>query len=266
MLSTEFSWTRWELHPSVVIGVAALAATYGWALGPLRRRLGAPPATMGQLAAFGASLLVLLVSLNGPLHDLSEQYLFSAHMVQHLLLTLAVPSFMLAGTPGWVVDWVTRPPSMAAAARLLTVPLVAFLLPNFVLGVWHLPGPYDSALEHHWLHIVMHLSLMVSAGILWWPVLSPTARFPRLHYSGQMLYLFALGLPMSLIGALITLAEHPIYRWYAAVPRLYPLSVVQDQRLGGLIMWVPGMLVFWGAMTIVWFRWAAREADPPILS
>jgi cytochrome c oxidase assembly factor CtaG len=93
-------------------------------------------------------------------------------------------------------------------------------------------------------------------------VLSPTPSLPRLHYSGQLLYLFALGLPMSLIGALITLAESPIYQGYVNAPRLFGLTVVQDQRLGGLIMWVPGMLVFWGAMTLVWFRWAGREADP----
>ena len=260
-MTPEFSWSRWEFHLSVLTGVALLLAAYAWFLGPLRRRLGAPPATAVQITAFVGSLSVLLVALNGPIHDLSEHYLFSAHMVQHLLLTLAFPPLMLIGTPGWVVESVTRPAAVRRVARLLTRPLVAFLVPNFVLGIWHFPGPYDAALERHWLHIVMHLSLMVVAGMLWWPVLSPTARFPRLHYSGQMLYLFALGLPMSLIGALITLAEEPIYRWYLNAPRIFALDPVQDQRLGGLIMWVPGMLVFWGAMTVVWFRWAGREAD-----
>ena len=260
-MSPQFSWTHWDVHPSVVFGVVALLGLYAWLAGPLRRRLDAAPATAGQIASFVGSLVVVLLALNGPLHDLSEHYLFSAHMVQHLLLTLAVPPLMLAGIPGWTVEWITKPAPVRAVARLLTRPLVAFLLPNFVLAVWHFPGPYDSALEHHSIHIAMHLSLMVSAGMLWWPVLSPTPLFPRLHYSGQMLYLFALGLPMSLIGALITLAEQPIYQWYVHAPRLFALSAVEDQRLGGLIMWVPGMLVFWGAMTVVWFRWADREVD-----
>lgn len=246
----------------MVLGVAAALALYVWFVGPVRRRLGTERVTAGQVAAFAGSLAVLLVALNGPIHDLSEHYLFSAHMVQHLLLTLVAPPLMLMGTPGWIVDWITRPAAVRRAAGLFTRPLIAFLLPNFILAVWHFPGPYDAALSRHSLHIVMHLSLMVSAGMLWWPVLSPTPVFPRLHYSGQMLYLFALGLPMSLIGALITLAERPIYQWYVTAPRLFGLSPVEDQRLGGLIMWVPGMLVFWGAMTVVWFRWAAREADP----
>jgi len=115
-----------------------------------------------------------------------------------------------------------RDPYLAAAGAsrrdTLHPALVAFLIPSFVLGVWHFPAPYDAALASHGLHIVMHLSLMVSAGMLWWPVLSPTPALPRLHYSGQMLYLFALGLPMSLIGAMITLAERPVYRWYLAAP------------------------------------------------
>lgn len=260
-MTPEFSWSRWEFHLSVLLGLAGLLATYAWFLGPLRRGLGAAPATARQVTAFLASLAVLLVALNGPIHDLSEHYLFSAHMVQHLLITLVAPPLMLIATPGWVVEWIARPRPVRRVIGVLTRPLVAFLIPNFVLAVWHFPGPYDAALEHHGLHIVMHLSLMISAGMLWWPVLSPTPIFPRLHYSGQMLYLFALGLPMSLIGALITLAERPIYQWYVQAPRLFGLSPVEDQRLGGLIMWVPGMLVFWGAMTVVWFRWAGREAD-----
>ncbi|MBI4419636.1 MAG: cytochrome c oxidase assembly protein [Gemmatimonadetes bacterium] len=261
MPSAEFSWTHWTWNPSTVVGVAVLGALYFLCAGPISRKANAPRVTPASAAAFGTALAVLLVALNGPIHDLSERVLFSAPMVQHLLLTLAVPPLLLAGTPGWIVERLTRPAPVRRIAAFLTRPLVAFLLPSFVLGLWHFPGPYDAALANHALHIVLHLSLLVAAGMLWWPVLSPTPALPRLHYSGQMLYLFALGLPMSLIGSLITLAEEPIYRGYLAAPRLFGLSPAQDQRLGGLIMWVPGMLVFWGAMTVVWFRWAAREAD-----
>ena len=252
----------WHWNASTVLGAAMFLGIYLWLIGPVRRRLRTAPATPAQVASFGAALAILLVALNGPLHDLSEQYLFSAHMVQHLLLVLAVPPLILMGTPGWIVDRVTRRAPVHRLSAWLTGPLVAFFLPNFVLGLWHFPAPYDAALANHRLHVTMHLSLMVSAGMLWWPVVSPTPALPRLGYAGQMLYLFSLGLPMSLIGALITLAERPIYRWYVNAPRLFPgLTPLEDQRLGGLIMWVPGMLVFWGAMTIVWFRWAAKEAD-----
>ncbi|HXV87048.1 MAG TPA: cytochrome c oxidase assembly protein [Gemmatimonadales bacterium] len=259
--AADFSWTAWDLHPSTVAGVAVLAACYGWFAGPLARRLGRPSVSARQVSAYLASLGVILAALNGPLHHLSDEYLFSAHMVQHLLLTLLVPPLFLAGLRGWMVDHVTRNPGIFRAARLLTRPVIAFAVPNAVLAAWHFPGPYGVAMEDHDVHIAMHLSMMVTAGMLWWPVLSPTKRLPRLGRPLQLLYLFALGLPMSLIGAMITLADHPLYEFYVSAPRLFGLSPLEDQRIGGLIMWVPGMLVFWSAMTVVWFRWSAEEPE-----
>jgi len=95
---------------------------------------------------------------------------------------------------------------------------------------------------------------------MWWPVLSPVPELPRASYPIQMVYLFLLGLPMSLVGAMITLADSPIYQFYVEAPlRVWGLSPVADQQYGGLMMWVPGTLWFWGAMTVIWFRWAARD-------
>jgi putative membrane protein len=257
----EFSWTNWDLHPSTVIGVLALGAVYAWFAGPVRRRLQAPEVAPRQVVAYAGSLLVILGALNGPLHHLSDEYLFSAHMVQHLLLTLLVPPLFLAGLSGWMVDYATRDHRVFTVARFLTRPLIAFVVPNAVLAAWHFPGPYGLAMESHDVHIVMHLTLMVTAGMLWWPVLSPTEGLPRVSRPMQLLYLFALGLPMSLIGAFITLADHPLYEFYVTVPRLFGLDPLEDQRIGGLIMWVPGMLVFWSAMTVVWFRWSHEERE-----
>ena len=96
---------------------------------------------------------------------------------------------------------------------------------------------------------------------MWWPVLSPVPELPRLHYAGQMLYLFLLGIPMSVVGALITLADQVLYPFYAAAPRVFGLPPLADQQIGGLMMWVPGGLVFWLAMTVVWFRWSASEPE-----
>jgi putative membrane protein len=95
---------------------------------------------------------------------------------------------------------------------------------------------------------------------MWWPILSPVPELPRIPYPGQMLYLFLLGLPMSLTGALITLSDGVLYPFYAAAPRVWGLDALADQQIGGLLMWVPGALALWGAMTVVWFRWSAWEA------
>lgn len=250
-IASPTDWQRWDIHPSVAIGVVALAALYV--------RLGGLAAPRRRVVSFGASLVVLFFTLNGPLHDLSDSYLFSAHMVQHLILTLLFPPLFLYGLPARVVrpflrlrwlrafgGWVTRP---VPAAAIFITPIM----------FWHLPAFYEAAMRHHPLHIVQHLVFLATSVVMWWPVLSPVPELPRTSYPGQLLYLFLLGIPMSIVGAMITLADAPLYPFYVAAPRVWGISALDDQQWGGLIMWVLGGLVFWIAMTVVWFRWAVRE-------
>jgi putative membrane protein len=254
-----FVWTSGEIHADVVLGVGLLALAYAlaWARGPRT--------ALGMAGLFMASLLVLLVALNGPLHDLSDYYLFSAHMVQHLLLTLVVPPVLLAGTPGWMADAIVerlrRRRIVGDLLHAATRPVPALTIYAVALIGWHLPGPYGAALEHHRLHVVEHLVLIATAMLAWWPVLSPSARLPRLHYGAQILYLFAFGIPMTVVAAMITGAEDTLYPFYAAAPRLFGLTALADQRLGGLIMWVPAGLIPLVAFTVVFFHWVAAEDD-----
>jgi putative membrane protein len=160
------SWWRWSIHPSTVIGIAALGALYIWASRKLRQ---SPTDT--QKIFFVSGLLLMFATLNGPIHDLSDDYLFSAHMVQHLVLTLAVPPLLLVSAPAWMVDALLRPRPLASATRLLTRPVPALALYTAALVGWHLPAPYNLALVVHGWHIVEHLTLMAAATIAWWPVL-----------------------------------------------------------------------------------------------
>ena len=254
-----FAWTSGEVHAEVVLGVGLLALAYAvaWARGPR--------AGFREPALVLASLLVLLVALNGPLHDLSDFYLFSAHMVQHLLLTLVVPPLLLVGTPAWMADALVRPllrrRSLGAAARAVTRPVTALGLYAVALIGWHLPAPYEAALEHHAWHVVEHLVLIATALLAWWPVLSPSSLLARLHYGAQILYLFVFGIPMTVVAAMITGAEQTLYPFYAGAPRLFGLTALADQRLGGLIMWVPAGLIPLLAFTVVFFRWVAAESE-----
>jgi len=95
--------------------------------------------------------------------------------------------------------------------------------------------------------------------IMWWPIVSPVPELPRASYPMQLLYLFVLGLPMSLAGAMITLADQVLYPFYSAAPRVGGLTPLADQQLGGLLMWVVGTIYLWITATVVWFRWSARE-------
>jgi putative membrane protein len=259
-----FSWLSGELHADVVLGVVALAAAYTFATLAARR---AGP--LHQPLAFFSGCAAVLAALNGPLHDLSDYYLFSAHMVQHLVLTLVVPPLWLLGTPGWMLDALIDRLGRLGAGRVLralTRPLPAFAAYGVALVAWHLPGPYNMALEVHGWHVVEHLVLIATGVLGWWPILSPSSRLPALPYAGQLLYLFVFGMPMTVVAAMVTGAEHVLYPFYAAAPRVLDLSPLADQRLGGIIMWVPAGVIPVVAFTIVFFRWAAteREADEAI--
>ncbi len=256
----DFSWARFPVHSSVLVGCLALIGAYGYGVGPLRRkhRL-AQRSDPLQTGFFLTGILVLFIALNGPIHELSDDYLFSAHMVQHLLLTLIMPPLLLIGLPAWLLRPVLRSPALTVTARTLTSPLVAFGIYNVAFAGWHLPQFYNWALENHNVHIVQHLMFIGAAVLVWWPVVNPLPELARLSSPVQMLYLFALGVPMSVVSALITLSDSVLYAWYADAPRVFNLSALDDQQMGGLIMWVPGMMVYWVAITIVFFRWSRRE-------
>lgn len=255
-------WTRWDAHPSVVLGLGLLAGAYLLGTGPVRRRYGwAERIAPARALAFFGGLAVLFVALTGPLHDLADHFLFSAHMVQHLLLTLVVPPLLLAGTPGWLLKPILTGRRARLIARALTRPVAAFAVYNSVLIAWHLPVLYEWAMRNHDAHIVQHLMFIGTGLLLWWPILSPLPELPRLSPPAQMLYLFLAGVPMVLVSALITLSDEVLYPFYAAAPRVSGLTALADQRLGGVIMWVPGSLVFLVAITAVFFAWASGESE-----
>lgn len=253
--------SEFTVHWSTVIGSVGLGALYFW-------RARHPPAgvaehspTTGQRTMFIVALATILLSLNGWLHDLSDYYLFSAHMVQHLVLTLVVPPLLIMGTPGWMLRPALRWPGVGPAARWATAAPMAFVIFNVVLAVWHLPPMYEYAMEHHNVHIVQHLCFMISATLMWWPILSPLPELPRLSYPAQMLYLFLMSIPMSIVAVCIGYADHALYPFYAAAPRLWGITPMQDQLIGALIMWIPGGLFFFAVTAVVFFRWQKEGED-----
>jgi putative membrane protein len=253
-----------SLHLSTLIGVAVLAALYLYAIGPWRRLRDFPKPEWWRPVCYVGALLVIAVSLNGPIHDLSDRYLFWVHMAQHLLLTLVMPPLLILGLPGWLVDgWTARrqdgKSALVSILRLLTHPVFAGILFAAVLLAWHAVGAYDLMMREHGVHIATHLMFMVAAVLFWWPVVSASTLLPRLGPGLGMLYLFLGQLPMQILGAIITFAEEPLYTWYLAAPRTWGMSPLDDQKLGGLLMWVPGNLWIWGAMSVLFFQWAKKE-------
>ena len=251
---------RGAIHFEVVIVAAVLAVVYvaAWRAAGERIR-------PGRALAFGTALASLVLALNGPLHDLAERGLFSAHMVQHLILTLVVPPLLFVGTPAFMAEaWLARPlsrPAVRAVLRAATRPLPALAAWSVALFVWHLPGTYAAALDSHALHFVQHATLVGAAMLGWWPIASPSRRLPALPYAAQILYLFTFGIPMTIVAAMITGAEQVLYPIDASASRVGALTPLDDQRLGGILMWVPAAIVPLAAFTAVFFRWVAAEWD-----
>lgn len=255
---TQFSWLEWSIHPSTVVGLVLIGALYFWRA--TRSAAGGEVSGLRKLS-FLSALFVIFASLNGPVHDLSDNYLFSGHMVQHLLLTMLMPPLMIYGVPGWMLRPVLRNRVAGAVAKRVTRPAACFVIFNLVIAAWHLPFFYNAAMDNHDIHIVEHLMFMSAAVLMWWPLASQLPELPRLAYPGQMLYCFLMSVPMSVIAVYITMADSVLYPAYSAAPRIMQLSPLEDQRLGGLIMWIPGGLIFMIMMSVVFFKWVARGED-----
>ena len=250
----------WNWEPSIVVGVAIFLGTYLAAIGPLRSHFAAStPVARSQIAWFTAGALVILSALVSPLDEIGDGYLFSAHMVQHLLLTLVAPPLLLLGTPGWLLRPLLRAGSLRRMLQVLTSPPVAFLLFNATFFIWHVPALYEATLHNEAIHISEHLLFMVTGLLNWWPILSPLPELPRLSPPTQILYLFLEGIPATILGALIVFAAKPLYPTYAAAPRAFGVDSMADQQLSGLVMWMPGGMIYLLALSLVFFTWLQRE-------
>jgi putative membrane protein len=212
----------------------------------------------GQTFAFLSGVLIMFLALVSPLDELGDSYLFSAHMVQHLCLTILGPPLLLLGTPEWMVKPVLQNKVIFKVAKVLTYPVVAFVLYNADFWLWHAPPLYNATLENQTIHILEHLTFIVFGLLYWWPIFSPSKDLPRLTFGGQIFYLFVSGMPSVLLGAGLTFSP-PLYAPYIAAPRIWGISAATDQQLGGLIMWVPVSIFYIVIMSVLFIRWMLQQ-------
>ena len=260
MTACQFLLTEWHFEPSIITGCAALLAGY-W----LTHR-----GDLARAAWFVAGVAVIALALLSPLDPLADEYLFSAHMVQHMLLVLVAPPFLLLGITAADVRAILRVPALAASQRVFGNPIIAWTIGTATLCVWHIPALYDAALRAQWLHIFEHISFLGTGTIFWWPVIAPL-RAQRLTAPAALLYLAAGALAGSVLGIVITFARPGTYTAYLNPPDTHGILALLrgawgitpafDQQLGGLLMWTAGAPVFLLAMLAVLARWY-REPEP----
>ena len=253
-------WTHWHGHPEVLIGLAVLQGLYLLGVGPVRERYGlAGDVDPRQVATFSLGVLTIFVALLSPLHILSDQYLFSAHMLQHVLLTLVAPPLLILGTPHWLIRPLLRPDPVFIAARLLTHPVVAFAVFNLVFSMWHIPALYNLSVTNHAIHIGEHMLFSGTALLMWWPIASTMPELPRLAYPLQMVYLFTLSIAQIIVFGPVVFSGEPLYEWYSQAPRIWSIGVMVDQQVGAVIMKIGGGAIFMTLLIVAFFRWYQRE-------
>lgn len=241
---------HWRLDVLLVIVFFGTTYTGGW----LRLRKRSPYiAYKWQLALYIIGLVTIVLALISPIDALASA-LLSMHMVQHLPLLMIAPLFLLLSNPLAAFLWglprrirhrvgrlLTRASPFRQGLWALTLMPVAWSVYVINLWAWHHPLLYQLALRNEWVHDIQHLLFFFTALFFWWPIANPT---PRLHgiisYGFRIVYLIAATLQNTLLGMAISLPEKVLYPFYADVPRLRDLSPINDQALGGGIMWVSG--------------------------
>ena len=256
--SAAWTWS-WRAYPGVWLFVFALAAAYVKLL-RRARALGEEPAVLRRHAAyFAAGTLLLWLSLDWPVGALGAGYLAFVHMIQFLLIAMAVPPLLLLGVPERALPRLRDDGVAARIRRFATHPLVTLLAFVVVVYYTHLPVSTDRLMATQWGSFLVD-TLWLGAGLLyWWPVIAPGGHRPGFAPSLRMGYLFAAMVFMTAPGAMITFAEFPMYGIYELAPRIGDFPALDDQRLAGLLMKIGGGAITWIAISILFYRWHRDE-------
>jgi cytochrome c oxidase assembly factor CtaG len=248
---------HWDWRPEVVVVLAFLGITYTLGWWRLRRSGHRGLANGWRLAAYLSGLLVVGLALLSAI-DALQSLLFTMHMVQHELLMMVAPPLLLLANPLPFVLWglpvglrrevgrlLAPEAPLRRTLRRLTTPWLVWALYVATLWLWHYPVAYEAALRYEWIHDLEHLSFFLTALLFWWHV---TAAAPRVHgalsYGMRMGYVLLALVQNEILAVSIALARQPLYTYYETVPRLWGLSVLEDQMLGGAIMWIPGGMMY----------------------
>lgn len=254
------------LYPDTLLLVIVLAGGYAYLLNMLGPRL-APVhlrrtgyATRQQKLLFYGGVAVFAIGASWPIHGLGEDYLYSVHMVQHLLFQLLAAPLILLGVPAWLYRAILRPPWLFATVKLLTKPLNAIVVVNAFVAVAHTPFWVEASVANGLFHLLTHVLWVVVGLLMWWPVLSPLPELPHFSYLARLGYLFSHSIVPTVPASFLTFASTALYPSYADAPRIWAaITPVVDTQIAGLIMKIGGGLVLWTVIAVLFFQWAREE-------
>jgi len=252
---------RW--HPEVWLLVGFLAGAYVYmvrVIGPKAVPAGSPVVTRRHLISFAAAMLLVWAASDWPLHDISEEYLYSAHMFQHMVLSYFVPPLALMATPTWLARVLLGDGSLYRTVRWFSQPVVAGVIFNAMVMILHIPLLVNESVQSGPLHYSLHVLVVTSSLLMWMPVCGPVPEL-RIGVAGAMIYLFLQSVVPTVPAAWLTFAEGVVYQAYDVPLRLWGISVTSDQQLAGAVMKAGGGVFLWSIVVYLFFKRFASRFD-----
>jgi putative membrane protein len=253
----------WLADPAVLAPLALLAFVYVRRFRQARAEAGGRGAGPLQAAAFTGAMLALLIALASPLDQLGEDYLFSAHMLQHVLLGDVAPLLLLLSLSRVIMRPLTRRlMALERALGPLAHPVTGIVLWLGLMYLWHVPAIYDAALRDPLVHLLEHASFFTAGVCVWWPLIQPVPMRRRLTGLWPLVYIGTAKIGLAILGLYLTWSTSVLYEPYERVPRIWGLSPIEDQNIGGAIMMVEQSLTFVLVLVAVFVRMlVSSEAD-----
>lgn len=249
-------------HPEVWLLVGGLVGAYVYMVvrvGPQAVRPGQPIVTRRQLMAATSGFLLLWAASDWPIHDIGENYLYSVHMVQHMVLSYFMPPLLLLAMPEWMARLLVGKGRTYSVVQWFTRPVVAAVIFNLVVMVTHVPVVVNHSVEIGPLHYSLHLLLVLTSLLMWMPVCGPLPEL-RISAGAKMIYLFAQSVVPTVPAGWLTFAEGAVYKSYLRAPvRVWNLSVTDDQQLAGVIMKIGGSVFLWTIVVVMFFTRFAKN-------
>jgi putative membrane protein len=251
---------RFQAHPEIWLLILFLIGAYTYAVKVIGPQAGVPKdqtLSRKNLIAFIGAIGLLWFSTDWPMHDISEEYLYSVHMFQHMVLAYFVPPLVLLAIPEWLFRAVIGEGKAYRFVRFLSKPIIAGLLFNVVVMITHIPGLVNQSAQSSPLHYAMHILVVSTALCMWSPICSPAKEF-HIGYAGKTIYLFLMSVVPTVPAAWLTFAEDSVYKHYDIPIRVWGLSTETDQQLAGAVMKTGGSLFLWAIVIFIFFKRLAK--------
>jgi putative membrane protein len=253
---------HWTFNPAILLSIALWTGVYVWRFRQARKEARGRGAGWRQAGAFAAFLIVLLIALVSPIDALGEQYLFSMHMTQHILLGDIAPLLLLLSLSRVIMRPATRRlQSVEKKLGAFANPITFIVIWLALLYFWHIPAMYNAALEHPFVHALEHICFFTAGVTVWWPLIQPVPMRHRLSGLGTFAYIGGAKIGLGILGLFLTWSGTVVYSFYEHVPRIWGLSAVQDQNVGGAIMMVEQSLVLVTTFTILFVRMLLQSEE-----